>query len=163
MSIITTAMYDDEEPQIIFSEEEKPNLPEESLAMLISAAKQCYHFLNPAKLKIDMREGITIFIHSVDCAAQIVQHGRDMDIAALSATIDITQIEETLPILVTAIEESLSIGNDACTDMLADVQFALGLIGTKLYPGGLDEDGVSGYRDIFPGTDYPNSLKGDHA
>ena len=63
----------------------------------------------------------------------------------------------------TAFEESLSIGNDDCSDMLADVIFALALIGTKLYPGGLDEDGVPGYRDIFRGADYPNSLKGDHA
>jgi len=152
MSIIISAMYDDEEPHIHFSEGEKPNLPEEALSILISSAKQCYRLLNPAKLGIDMHEGITIFIHSVDCAMQVVQHRHragSVNLAALAATIDLPHIEDTLPILLAAFEEGGAFWKDDFTDHVAGIMFVLAFIGAKLYPGGLNEQGVQGYRDIF--------------
>ena len=83
---------------------------------------------------------------------QVVQHMHravEVNLAALAATTDLPYIEATLPILVSAFDESGAFWTDDNADHVGVVMVVFGLIGTKLNPGGLDKHGVQGYRDIF--------------
>lgn len=154
-------MNNDDGPRIHFSDEEKAGLSnaDKVLPILIPVAKACYRFLNPAKLRMDNRTCITWFINSVDCAMQVTQRTRregPVDLATLILEIDIPHIENTLPVLVKGFKQTRSVWDDA-EPFYSRAMSVLCLIGIKMYPGGLDEDGVAGYRDIFDDDDSGSS------
>ena len=154
-------MNNDDGPRIHFSDEEKAGLPsaDKVLPILIPVAKACYRLLNPAKLGKDNRTCITWFINSVDCAMQVTQrtrHEGPVDLVPLIPEIDIPHINNTLPVLVNGFEKTRLVWDDA-EPFYSRAMWVLCLIGIKMYPGGLDEDGVVGYRDIFDDDDSGSS------
>lgn len=141
-------------PDIHFSDAEVAGLPkaDEILPKLILVAKKCYNTLNSLNRDFSNHESITHFIHSADCAMQIIQHIEregNVDYGLLCATIDIPGIDETLPLMVTIFETFKSNRTGPHSDYLNRAMYYIEVTGTKMYPGGLDEDGVQGYRDIF--------------
>ncbi len=141
-------------PNIHFSDVEKAGLPnaDEILPNLISAAKQCYNILTSINPAFNNHECITHFIHSADCALQVVQHIEregGVDYSALCETIDIPGIDEILPLLVLTFESFKSELEGLRADYLGSAIFYIALVGTKMYPDGLGERGVQGFRNIF--------------
>lgn len=129
-------MNDDEDPLISFSEEEKGSLPDSDAALhiLIAAARQCYRFLNPATSGIDEQTCWTHYVHSNNCAFQVIQRIDRLgavNLDALCAKIDIPHIEDTLPILVTAYEKCRSIWTDIYTGYAIGSHMILDDIGEK--------------------------------
>ncbi len=141
-------------PHIHFSDAEKAGLPnaDEILSSLIVVAKKCYNILKSIDPSFSHHECITHFIHSADCAMQVIQfieREGDVNFGALCASIDIPGIDETLPLMVMPFETFKSELPGPHSDCLSRAMYYIGLTGTKMYPGALDEHGVPGFRDIF--------------
>ncbi len=141
MSIAINFMNDDEEPFIYFSEAEKELLPDSDavLHILIAAARQCYRFLDPAKSGVNKQVCERHYMHSINCAFQVIQRMDrvdDVDLDTLCAEVDIPYIENTLPILVAAFEKCRSIWSDIYVDYILGGHIILDEIGEKMYPDG---------------------------
>ena len=157
-----------ESQTISFSEEEKSRLPDSdaTLHILIAAARQCYRFLNPATSGIDEQTCWTHYVHSNNCAFQVIQRIDRLgavNIDALCAKINIPHIEDTLPILVTAYEKCREIWTDIYTGYVIGSHMILDDIGEKMYPGGLDSGSSLQFRDIFADTAGHSFMYGMHS
>ena len=154
--------------KISFSEEEKSSLPDSDAALhiLIAAARQCYRFLNPATSGIDEQTCWTHYVHSNNCAFQVIQRIDRLgavNLDALCAKIDIPHIEDTLPILVTAYEKCRAIWTDIYTGYVIGSHMILDDIGEKMYPGGLGSGSSLQFRDIFADTAGHSFMCGLHS
>ena len=157
-----------ESQTISFSEEEKSSLPDSDAALhiLIAAARQCYRFLNPATSGMDEQTCWTHYVHSNNCAFQVIQRIDRLgavNLDALCAKIDIPHIEDTLPILVTAYEKCRAIWTDIYTGYAIGSHMILDDIGEKMYPGGLDSGSSLQFRDIFADTAGHSFMYGLHS
>lgn len=154
MSIALNFADDDEEPFIYFNRAERKHLPvsDEALNILISAAKQCYRSLHPTRSGMSAQDCWSHYTRSSYCAFLLIQRidlGLEVDLAALSAKIDITCLEDTLPALIAAYEQCRSILPDDAFDYFIEVNATLDDIGGKMYPDCFDREVYRQLNDFF--------------
>ncbi|MDE2635761.1 MAG: hypothetical protein OXI30_05300 [Chloroflexota bacterium] len=145
---------DDKDSPIVFSEEERREIPkaEETLAILIPISRACCRLLAAAEPGIGDVDAFTHFLQTVDCARQIAEkqsRAGTVDVHVLSADMDIPAIDDTLPLLLEGFERCRSLleGEDYLTGALV----LLSRIASKMYSGmeGRNLILVGGYGDIF--------------
>ncbi|MCY3797086.1 MAG: hypothetical protein OXG84_04730 [Chloroflexi bacterium] len=154
MSITMGFMDDNEEPLIYFNRAERKRMPvsDEALNILISAARQCYRFLRPTKSGMGAHDCWSHFTRSNYCAFLLMQRidrGIEVDLAALYEKIDITCLEDTLPVLIAAYEQCRAALPDDAFDYIIEAHATLDDIGGKMYPDCFDPDVYQQLNDFF--------------